>query len=120
MEIRLIVRNNEIVSFVHKGSKDVFSFAFPKLKTIYFSEELITGQEAINWDENYGRIEQCEVLNPLYKDLSERSLKQLNRMAKGKGIYNLAIPKGLKFEGELMDCEHRYKHGINKIYKYYQ
>jgi hypothetical protein len=114
-----IIRNKELVEFVHKGSENVFSFAFPKLKDVYFSTKILKNRNAIDWDENYGLIEQCEVLQPLYDDLSEKSLNQLNRMAKGKGVYFLGVPKGLKFRGELTDCEARYNHGIETIFTYY-
>lgn len=114
-----IVRNKELVTFVHEGSTKVFSFAFLKLKDVYFSKEILQNEKADDWDKNYGVLEQCEVLEPLYQNLSKKSLKQLNRMAKGKGIYSLGVPNALKFEGELTNCHTRYAHGMNKIYNYY-
>jgi len=110
-----IVRNKELVKFAHKGSEKVFAFAFPQLKQIYFSKEAIKGEDANNWDVKYGMIEQCEILAPLYKLLSEKALCKLERMAKGKGIYKLAVPKKLKYLGDIRNCISRYEHGKNKL-----
>ena len=39
-------------------------------------------------------------------------------MAKGKGIYSLAVTKGIKYEGEISDCNARYNYSINKLIPY--
>lgn len=114
-----IVRNKEIVLFANKGSKKVLEFAFPLLKKIYFSEELITGEKAKNWDINNGTFEQCNVLEPLYNALSFKAFYRLERIAKGKGIFNLAVPNELKFEGDITNCQSRFEHGKNKLLPYY-
>ena len=107
------------MNFANQGSKKVFEFAFPLLKNIYFSEEIITGEDAKNWSLNNGRIEQCQVLAPLYKKLSTRALHKLQRMARGKGIFNLGVPNCLKYEGRIEDCDSRFEHAIHKILPYY-
>jgi hypothetical protein len=114
-----IVRNKEIVDFANEGSQKVFVFAFPLLKELYFSKELYTGEIAKNWDSENGLFEQCEILEPLYQKLSIKALNRLERMAKGKGIFNLAIPKELKYEGEIGNCQTRFLHGKNKLLPYY-
>ncbi len=114
--IRLfIVRNKELNQFVNKGSEVVFSFAFPQLKEVYFSNQILTGKEAMIWDQNYGLKEQCEILEPLYNNLSEKTLKKLERIAKGKGIYSIGISRHLRYSGEIDDCKLRYEHGLNKL-----
>ena len=115
----LIVRNKELNQFVNKGSEVVFSFAFSQLKEVYFSNYIIKGKEAVIWDQNYGLKEQCEILEPLYNNLSERALKKLERIAKGKGIYSIGISKDLRFDGNIDDCKMRYEHGLNKLLPYY-
>lgn len=114
-----IVRNKEIVAFSQIGSEKVFAFAFPKLREIYFSKEPLKGEKAQRWDQEYGLQEQCEVLEPIYTGLSQKALNKLEKMAKGKGIFSLGIPKKLRYEGEIGDCEQRYAHGMNKLLPYY-
>jgi hypothetical protein len=119
--IRLfLVRNKELVNFANEGSIQVLEFAFPLLKEVYFSTEIIKGKEAENWDLEYGMIEQCKVLDPLYKDLSDKALHKLDRMACGKGLYRLGVPKGLKYAGSIEDCQARFEHGINIMIPFYQ
>lgn len=114
-----IVRNKEIVLFANEGSKKVLAFGFPLLKDIYFSEEVLIGEKAKNWDIKNGTIEQCQVLEPLYNKLSFKALYRLERIAKGKGIFNLAVSKELKFEGDITNCHSRFLHGRNKLLPYY-
>ena len=114
-----IVRNEELVQFGLKGSKKVFSDAFPKLKKVYFSNQLIKGCEAEYWDREHGFNEQCDVLNPIYEKLSLKAFKKLERMAKGKGIFRIAIPKKIMFEGDLNSCEARVLYGIEKLLPIY-
>jgi len=114
-----IIRNKEVVSFLEKGSHNVFDFAFTHLKEVYFSSVILKGKEAVYWDTKYGLEEQCQILDPLYKKLSVKAIKKLERMAKGKGLFSLDVPKSIKFEGEITDCENRFKHGMNKLFPYY-
>lgn len=115
----LIVRNTEVVKFANEGSKKVLAFAFPKLKKVYYSNKLIKGKDAENWDKNYRFDEQCIILDPLFKKLSDKAFIKLTRMMKGKGVFNLGVPKNLKFEGALDSCESRIDYGIKKILPHY-
>ncbi|WP_262709493.1 hypothetical protein [Vicingus serpentipes] len=40
-------------------------------------------------------------------------------MAKGKGIYRLAIPNELRFKGDIKNCEDRFSYSINTLLDYY-
>lgn len=118
--IRLFfVRNNEVVKFADQGSKKVLEFAYPLLKNVYFSNEIIKGKDAENWDLEYGMLEQCTILDPLYKELSPGALSKLDRMAGGKGLFRLGVPKELKFVGSIDDCKARFEHGMNKMIPFY-
>ncbi|MGH2666407.1 hypothetical protein [Flavobacterium sp.] len=110
-----IVRNKEVAVFANEGSKKVFEFAFPRLKKVYFSNELIKGTDADQWDLEYGTEEQCTILEPLYEKLSQRALRKLDRMAKGKGIFTFGVPKKMRYSGSIEDCQTRVDHGITKI-----
>lgn len=114
----LFVRNRKIVEFAHEGSAKVFAYSFPELKNLYFSGKTIAGTEAVNWDKNHGMTEQCEVLDPLYHQLSEKNLTRLERMAMGKGIYRFGVPKEIRFSGDIHDCQSRYEHGLYKLIPY--
>jgi len=114
-----IVRNKEVVKFANEGSKKVFEFAFPLLKQIYFSDVRIKGKDADNWTIEYGMKEQCIILEPLYKNLSKKSLQRLDKMAQGKGVFKLGVPKGLRYVGKIEDCHDRFKHGIYKLLPLY-
>jgi len=114
-----IVRNDEVVRFLNNGSNEVFDFSFPHLKEVYYSKKIIKGLDAKKWDRKYGLEEQCQVLDPLYKNLSAKAIKKLEKMAKGKGLFSIAVSKEIEYEGELMDCNLRYEHGVNKLLPYY-
>lgn len=114
-----LVRNKEAVKFANEGSKKVFEFAFPQMHDIYFSDIPLKGDLALEWDRNFGTKEQCEILEPLYNNLSDKAIRKLDRMARGKGIYNLGVNRKLKFEGDIKDCTSRYEHGLNKVLPYY-
>lgn len=111
----VVVRNKEVVDFANEGCTNVLAMAFPRLKEVYFSSEILKGKAATDWDNAYGRDEQCIVLEPLYKKLSPKALRKLNRMAKGKGVYTFAVSKEMKFQGSIEDCEMRFLHGRDRI-----
>jgi len=114
-----IVRNKEIVQFANNGSKKVFEFAFPLLKEVYFSKEILKNENARLWDLKHGEIEQCEILEPLYHKLSFKAIYRLEKMAKGKGVFNFGVPNQLKYEGEIDNCQTRFEHGKTKLLLYY-
>ncbi len=115
----LLVRNPEIVKFANDGSKKVLQFAFPLLKELYFSDTIIKGKAAKEWEVFYGKQEQCEILQPIYNELSPKALKKLERMAKGKGLFCFGVPKQLKYKGKIEACEARYEHGVNELIPFY-
>ncbi|MDH3322431.1 MAG: hypothetical protein OEM04_05525, partial [Flavobacteriaceae bacterium] len=114
-----IVRNREIINFSQIGSEKVFAFAYPKLKDLYNSETPVVGLEAEIWDQKYELKEQTEILEPLYKNLSEKALQKLEKMAKGKGVFYFGVPSELRFVGNIADSHNRYVHGINKLLPQY-
>lgn len=116
---KLIIRNKEIVQFANDGTQAVLKYAFPNMKRLYFSKEILKGKAAENWDLEFGKNEQCIVLDVCYQKLSAKALHKLERMAKGKGIFYLAIPKQLKYEGNVDNCNDRFEHGLHKLIPYY-
>jgi hypothetical protein len=110
-----IVRNKEVQNFAHEGTLKVFEYSFPKMQNVLVSRQLIQGKEAEQWDLEHGTGEQCKILEPLYKKLSTKGFKKLETIAMRKGLYWLAIPKALEYEGNLTDCNARVEYGLKKL-----
>lgn len=118
--VKIFVTNNkEIQAFAKNGSRKVFDFAIPELKKIYGLENPIVGNEAEKWDYKYGKIEQCDILSSIYNNLSEKAINKLQKMAEGRGVYSLVIPKELRYKGNLKSCETRYEYSVSKLLKFY-
>lgn len=115
-----IITNKEVHQFANEGSQKVLQYAFPLLKEVYLFSTTLEGDASKNWDILYATNEQCVALESLYQSLSPRTIKTLDRMAKGKGIYCLGVPKALRFEGEVMDCQSRANHAMTKVAEYYE
>jgi hypothetical protein len=86
---------------------------------VYFSNKILRGEDAVNWSLEFAKIEQCQILQPLYDNLSLAALDRLNKMAKGEGIFNLVVPASLKYVGPIEDCEKRIAHVKNKMFAFY-
>ena len=114
-----LIRNKEAVYFGNEGSKRVFKFAFPQIRTIYFSDKLLKGKKAKEWDKQFGTTEQCVILKPIYDSLSEKGIKKLERMSKGKGIYHIGVREELRFKGDILNCISRYEHGSTRVLSFY-
>lgn len=114
-----IVNNEEIVDFAYNGCKKVFEYTFPKLQKVYILKEPLKDKQAEEWDQFHGKEEQCLILSPLYNKLSKKTIEKLDKMAKGKCIFKLGVPKKLRYEGDLLDCNDRFNHGLNKLIPYY-
>ena len=115
-----IVRNKEIIAFINFGSQEVFEFAFTLLRNVYYFSEPIKNEKALKWDMEYGRVEQCTIIEPLYEKLTPKALKKLNKMASGKGVYALGVPKEIRFDGNIASCENRVAHIQLKIKPFYK
>ena len=115
----IIVRNKEVVWFGNEGSKGVLSYAFPLLQEVYNSKNILKDEAAKKWDLEYMKKEQCQIVEPLYNRLSAKAIKKLNRIAKGKGIFNLGVKNELKYEGDILDCNSRTEHAFLKVLTYY-
>lgn len=115
----LLIRDKEIIWFTQEGSERVFQYAFPLLKDLYFSPNKLKQEEASVWDFNYVQKEQCEIVELVYAQVPVKSIEKLEYIAKGKGIYKLAVKKRLRFQGQITDCKARYDHALFKLLPYY-
>jgi len=112
---KILVRDKNVLNFAGEASKKVFAFAFEKMKEVYVMKDKLLGSAAENWDYDYGRNEQCVVLDPIYDKLPPESIIKLERMARGQGIYRFGVPGDMKFEGDIKNCEDRILHALKKI-----
>ncbi|MCX7547516.1 Insecticidal toxin complex protein [Xanthomarina sp. F1114] len=114
---KLFIRK-EVKRYATKGSQTVFGKAFPQLKMLYFSEENLTAKDAYAWDEALIDKEQNVWLQDIYNEIDEKTLKTIDKMAKGKGLYTFMVPKEVKFTGDLSDKENRYHYALNTLRPY--
>ncbi len=114
-----IVRNKEIIWFGNESSKSVLKYYFPLLKNVLWGKKILKGEKAKEWDTNNTRVEQCQIVETFYEKLSPKVICKLEYMAKGKGIFFLGVKKDLRFEGDIRNCQSRYKHAEEKLRRYY-
>jgi hypothetical protein len=99
--------------YSQQASELIFNSAFVQLKALYTSEKVLTNEEAINWDKMMLHDEQYIWVESLYKDIDHKSLKQIERIVKGKFFYALVVPKAIRFEGDISNPAERYHYALN-------
>ena len=62
--------------------------------------------------------EQYQWLQGIYQSIDLKSLKTIERMAKGKGIYSLMVVKALRFRGDISIAEARYDYAMQILLEY--
>lgn len=113
-----IFSKKKIKTYAIEGSETVFNNAFAELNKIYNSQSILKAEKAIEWDKSILKKEQYIWINSIYKKMDAKSLKTLERIAKGKFLYGLLVPKSIRFKGELSNAESRYQYAINKLKPY--
>ena len=113
-----IFTRKEVKRYATKGSETVFSKAFEKIKALYFSESILKSEEALAWDESIIYEEQYVWLQEIYSGIDQKTLKTIDKMAKGKCIYILMVPKEIVFSGDLSNKEDRYDYALNILRPY--
>jgi hypothetical protein len=107
-----------IKSYAIIGSETVFAAAFKDLKKMFYSEEILVDEAALEWDEYMLYKEQFEWLVPIYRDISEKNLKRIARMAKGKFLYGLLVNRKVRFKGDISKANDRYSYAILTLRPY--
>ena len=110
-----ILIKKQIKFYSINGSEIVFNNVFPYLKTIYNSNEILTLDNALDWDKKILQKEQYVWLEPIYNNIDKSSLNQIERIAKGKFLYFLVIPKATRFKGSVSNSKMRYNYAINQL-----
>ena len=115
-----IILDSNVINFANEGNKAIFDDVYPFLQNVYFGDTLIKGNGAINWDSTYIDREQCKVVEPIYQKQKLQTLCKISNMAKGKGFFSFGVPYRIRFQGNVMDCLIRRKHGIYRLIPYYE
>ena len=105
-------------TYAKLGSKTVFNNAFNELQKLYQSKVILKSEEAIAWDKSILKEEQYVWIDSIYKAMDTKSLKNLERIAKGKFLYGLIVPKQIRFKGELSHAKARYNYAIEVLKPY--
>ncbi|MFV0572921.1 MAG: Insecticidal toxin complex protein [Xanthomarina gelatinilytica] len=113
-----IFTRKEVKHYAEKGSETVFMKAFETVRELYFSDSVLQSDEALTWDENIIYQEQYLWLEDIYKEVDARTLKTIDKMAKGKCIYTFMVPKEVAFTGNLSNKENRYDYALNTLRVY--
>ncbi|WP_188650508.1 Insecticidal toxin complex protein [Yeosuana aromativorans] len=110
--------HKKIVVYANEGSQAVFNNAFKELKELFNSKNVLKGDSAIQWDQKMSYKEQYIWLDSLYKTIDSKSLKTIEHMAKGKFLYGLAVPKAIRFKGDISNPKDRYNYATGPLRDY--
>ena len=118
------VVGKDVVNFANAGNKAIFNDVFGDLRGLYnkgASGSPLKGEAAKLWDANILYKEQFVIVQPIYQKQNAATIMELSKMAKGEGIYGLGylFQEELKFEGNILNPQDRYNHGMNKVVPYY-
>lgn len=113
-----IFSKKNIKGYANQGSETVFNNVFSALKALYINPDILTGNEALDWDISILRQEQFIWIDSIYKTIDTKSLKTLERIAKGKFLYGLVVPKPVRFNGKLLDAQSRYDYALEVLKPY--
>jgi hypothetical protein len=110
----------EVKRYATKGSETVFVKAFERIRALYLSDSVLKTDDALNWDKDIIYEEQYVWLQEIYNEIDEKTLKTIDKMAKGKCIYRFMVPKEIVFSGDLSNAENRYNYALNTLWVYCQ
>jgi len=110
--------SKKTLEYVHEGSTVVFNNAFKELNGIYNLNVSLVNNRALEWDEAILYKEQYEWIDGIYEKMNARSLKTVERIAKGKFPFGLIVPKRIRFKGDISNAEVRYHYAMNVLRAY--
>jgi len=113
-----IFTSKKIKVYSKSGSKMVFNNAFKILSNLYESPTILKGNDALAWDKDLLYKEQYIWLDTIYLTIDSKTLKTINRIAKGKFLYGLVLPKQIRFKGDISKPKARYDYGLHVLRNY--
>ena len=110
----------DVKQFAEDGNKAIFDNVFGRLRDLN-NGSVLKGSSANAWDTETLTIEQRDIVGPIYARQRPAVLNELSKMAKGQGMYNLGVPKDLRFnpKGNVRDWKQRFNHGMNVSLPYW-
>jgi hypothetical protein len=113
-----IFTSKALKKYVKMGSKVVFDNAFVDLKIMYFSDDILKSEEALQWDTAMLYEEQYHWLESVYKVMDPKRIEQVQFVASGKFIYGLVIPREIRFKGAISNPEDRFNYAMTVLRPY--
>ena len=113
----IVVKKNVVLSSKN-GSEKVFNSAFKSLKKLYLQDKILSKEESKIWDNNLLYKEQYVWIVAIYKEMDAKTLKRLERIAKGNFFYGLVVPKKIRFKGDLTSPKDRYTYATETLRKH--
>jgi len=104
--------------YARRGSQVVFNNAFERLKNLYDSDEILKNESAMQWDKTMLHDEQFIWIESIYKELDKKSLKQIERMARGQFLYALVVPKAVRSKDNISKPADRYQYSRHSLRPY--
>lgn len=108
----------KIKNHARQGSDAVFIEAFGELHKLFVSDKIYKDESALQKDKEILKKEQFVWIEDIYKNMDAKSLKTLSRIAKGKGLYGLLVPKPTRFKGDLSKAQSRYNYAVEILRPY--
>lgn len=113
-----LLTTKQVKKYVMEGSEVAFHSSFGYLSKLFFSDKVLVGKDSEDWDKRMLEKEQYQWVEEVYQTMDEKSLRQLEHIAKGKSLYGIIVPKKVRFEGDLREAEDRYNYAENILKPY--
>lgn len=113
-----LITTRTFKDYACQGSKQVFESAFKELLELYNASGSLENDNALEWDTKILYLEQFSWLQNTYEDIDNKTLKTIQRMAEGKGIYALLVPRAVRFKGDISFPEMRFEYALQSLRPY--
>lgn len=107
-----------VKEYGYNGSIIVFNNVFLDLYALFKSDKVFKKDDALNWDKKILYKEQFIWIASLYKSMSSKKIKRIERVAKGKFLFGLFVPKKIRFQGKIEIAKDRYNYALDKLRNY--
>ena len=116
----VVIADKEFIKFVQQSNALILKNIYPNMQQLYEKDKPLKGKDAKHWDSVTIYKEQCKVVDTLYARQPARVLRKFNRMAAGKGVYALFVPKKMRMKGDIKSCKVRCDYGLHTMSAYYE
>lgn len=113
-----IFTSKNLKEYAYQGSETVFDSAFEFMEQLYDSEGVFDAEKAYEWDKMMLEKEQHYWLKGIYNTVDDKTLKTITKMAKGKCLYAILVPKEIRFKGDIENADTRYQYALDSLRPY--